>query len=210
MTPPNRRSKDPETLGDLDRVIVRRSGTVVGVDEVGRGSLVGPVVICAACFDVIPNNPKIRDSKKLTPKQRRETAEWIRGVCFDWVIVEVWQELVDSVNILEATRLAMRSGVRSLRTTGFEVVVDYVDLGDLGVPIHSFKRADSQYFSVAAASILAKVHRDEIMVNLASGDDPWQWSRNMGYGTLAHRRAIGTSGRSYLHRKSFRVSPVLT
>lgn len=199
----------PEILGAMDRVIVRRAGAVAGVDEVGRGSLVGPVVVCAACFDDIPENPRVRDSKKLTPKQRRETAEWIRTVCSDWVIVEVWQELVDTVNILEATRLAMKSGVRSLQTTEFEVVVDYVDLGDLGMPVHSLKRADAQYFSVAAASILAKVHRDGIMVKLASNNDPWQWSRNMGYGTVAHRRAIGSSGRSYLHRKSFRVSPVL-
>jgi ribonuclease HII len=103
----------------------------------------------------------------------------------------------------------MRSGVSALAGPGVEVVVDHVELGELDVPVHSFKRADACYFSVAAASILAKVHRDAIMSELSTFDDRWGWSRNMGYGTLEHRRAVGRHGRSYLHRQSFRVSPVL-
>jgi ribonuclease HII len=145
----------------------------------------------------------------MTAAQRRQAAALIREICGSWVVVEVWQEVIDRVNILEATRLAMRAAVTALAGPGVEVVVDHVDLGDLGVPIHSFKRADSNYFSVAAASILAKVHRDGIMARLGDQDDRWDWSRNVGYGTLKHRRAIGRYGRSYLHRRSFRVSPVL-
>ncbi|MEE4272632.1 MAG: ribonuclease HII [Thermoanaerobaculales bacterium] len=196
-------------LGEKDRLILDRADAVVGVDEVGRGCLAGPVVICAARFETIPPSRWVRDSKKLTPRRRVETAAWLRGKCSDWVVVEVWQDLIDTINILEATRLAMESAVRALVSPGDEVVVDHVKLGDLGVPIHSIKRADASFFSVAAASIFAKVHRDGIMVRLALDDDRWEWSRNMGYGTTAHRRAIGRIGRSYLHRQSFRASPVL-
>jgi len=196
-------------LGARDRVILRRADAVVGVDEVGRGCLAGPVVVCAAMFDRIPRSPWVRDSKRLTANQRRETAVWIRDVCTSWVIVEVWHELIDRINILEATRLAMRTGVRALAKPGMEVVVDHVDLGDLGLPIHSFPRADDSYFSVAAASILAKVHRDSVMVELGGRDDRWDWRQNKGYGTLNHRLGIGRYGRSYLHRRSFKVSPVL-
>ena len=209
MTTSKRRSASPEILGERDRAILRRAKAVVGVDEVGRGSLAGPVVVCAARFDQIPESPRVRDSKRLTAKQRRETAVWIREICVSWVVVEIWQDLIDRINILEATRLAMRAGVKALAEPGIEVVVDHVELGDLGLPIHSFKRADDTYFSVAAASILAKVHRDGVMVELGILDDRWDWSRNKGYGTLNHRRGIGSYGRSYLHRRSFRVSPVL-
>ena len=196
-------------MGELDRVILGRAKAIVGVDEVGRGSLVGPVVVCAARFDHIPESELVQDSKRLSAKRRQEAARLIRENCVSFVVVEVWQELIDRVNILEATRLAMRAGVRTLAKPGIEVVVDHVELGDLGVPIQSFKRADEKFFSVAAASILAKVHRDGIMMELGGFDDRWDWSRNMGYGTLKHRRGIGRYGRSYLHRRSFRVSPVL-
>jgi len=209
MTNPKRRTADPALLGARDRAVLRGADTIIGVDEVGRGSLAGPVVVCAAGFDRIPENPRVRDSKKLTAKQRVETERWLRGVCERWVIVEVWPELIDRVNILEATRLAMRSGVRAVAGAGCEVVVDHVELGEVGVPVHSFKKADATYFSVAAASILAKVHRDRIMADLGACDDLWSWSKKAGYGTLEHRRAIGRHGRSYLHRQSFRVSPVL-
>lgn len=199
----------PQLLGGRDRRILARADSVVGVDEVGRGCLAGPVVVCAAEFDRIPSSDLVRDSKVLSPARRLRAAEWIRGVCVSWVVLEVWPELIDRVNILEATRLAMRSCVAALARPGVEVVVDHLDIGEVGAPVHSFVRADSEFFSVAAASILAKVHRDGVMAELSVRDDRWHWSRNKGYGTLEHRQAIGVFGRSYLHRRSFRVSPVL-
>lgn len=197
------------TLGELDRGILRHACAVVGVDEVGRGSLAGPVVVGAARFDRIPDSALIQDSKRLSAKRRSEAAEFVREICSAWVVVEVWQELIDRINILEATRLAMRAAVTTLLEPGIEVVVDHVQLGDMGVPVQSLKGADDSFFSVAAASILAKVHRDGIMSELGVLDDRWDWARNMGYGTLEHRRGIGRFGRSHLHRRSFRVSPVL-
>ena len=209
MSRSRRSSETREALGELDREVLARVRRIVGVDEVGRGAIAGPVVVCAAAFDAIASTDRVRDSKLLTARQRREAAEWIRRAASSWVITEVWPEIIDRVNILEATRLAMRASVLALSGPGCEVVVDHVELGDLGVPVHSFKAADATFFAVAAASILAKVHRDRIMVGLAGDDDLWDWSHNMGYGTVRHRVGVGRYGRSYLHRQSFRLSPVL-
>ncbi len=196
-------------LGGRDRLLLRTASAIIGVDEVGRGALAGPVVIGAVRLQRIPHEPRVRDSKRVSEPCRREMAAWLRRVCASWTIVEVWREIIDDVNILEATRLAMRAAVRSLATPGAVAVVDHVELGDLGLPIRSVTGADDLYFSVAAASILAKVHRDRIMQELALADDRWNWSRNVGYGTEQHRRAIARFGRSYLHRQSFRVVRVL-
>ncbi|MGD8440708.1 MAG: ribonuclease HII, partial [Holophagae bacterium] len=136
-------------------------------------------------------------------------AGWIRAQCACWVVVEIWRDVIDRINILQATRAAMRTAIRSLAGSGTEAVVDHVELGDLGVPVHSISGADDLYFSVAAASILAKVHRDHVMQELAAEDDRWRWSRNVGYGTQEHRLAIARFGRSYLHRRSFRLVRVL-
>jgi ribonuclease HII len=89
------------------------------------------------------------------------------------------------------------------------VVVDQVDLGVMAVPIRSQPKADERFFCVAAASVVAKVHRDRLMAELSRNHPHWGWSKNRGYGTLEHRKALEKHGRSYLHRKSFRWSPVL-
>jgi ribonuclease HII len=124
-------------------------------------------------------------------------------------VCEVWVELIDKLNILEATRLAMRAAASALVTPEAVVVTDYVDPGDLGCRVLSPKQADREYFSVAAASILAKVHRDRIMVDLGSGQPHWGWERNKGYGTVTHRLALEKWGPGAFHRRSFRWSPVL-
>lgn len=196
-------------LGKADRKYLRRARWIIGIDEVGRGSIAGPVVVCAARFDHIPRSDRVRDSKRLSARQRESAAAWIREHTAGWVISEIWPEVIDRFNILEATRLAMRATVRVLAQSDTEVVVDHVDLGEMGAPIHSFKGADDRFFAVAAASILAKVHRDRVMRELGSIDDRWDWSKNMGYGTRNHRLGVGRHGRSYLHRRSFRLSPVL-
>jgi len=204
-----RRPSATEILGRLDREVLDRADRVVGVDEVGRGALAGPVVVGAVGFDRIPIEPRVRDSKRLSAARRLEIAGWIRTHCVGWVVVEVWRDVIDRINILEATRGAMRAAVRALAGPRTEAVVDHVELGDLGLPVHSVTGADDLYFSVAAASILAKVHRDHLMQELAAEDDRWKWSRNVGYGTQEHRLAIARFGRSYLHRRSFRVVRVL-
>ena len=196
-------------LGSNDRRLLRRASSIVGIDEVGRGCLAGPVVVCGVRFDTIAAHPLIQDSKTLTARQRGEAAEWVLQSCRDWVVLEVWVELIDRLNILQAVRLAMRACVRTLACPGSVVVVDGVDLGEEGCFIHSPVRADATFFSVAAASIVAKVHRDRLMVDLDGRNPGWGWGQNKGYGTAEHRRALASAGRSYLHRKTFRWSPVL-
>jgi ribonuclease HII len=197
------------SLGSNDRALLRKADTILGVDEVGRGALAGPVVVCAAVFDSIPEGPGIGDSKEMTPHQREEAATRLRSSCAGFAVCEIWVELIDRLNILEATRVAMRSAAISLLTPQSIVVTDYVDPGELGCPVISPKKADQEYFSVAAASILAKVHRDRIMDDLGRQDPRWQWEKNKGYGTAAHRRALTECGATPFHRNSFRWSPVL-
>lgn len=196
-------------LGSKDRRILRDTEVVIGIDEVGRGALAGPVVVCAAAFDAIPRDAGVRDSKLLTPRGREAAAERLRAGCANWVVCEVWVDLIDRLNILEATRLAMRAAANAVMAPNATVVVDHVELGDLGCPVRSPKSADREYFCVAAASILAKVHRDRIMVELGRREPRWLWQRNKGYGTVAHRLALQESGAGTLHRQSFSWSPVL-
>jgi len=196
-------------LGSNDRRLLRSAASIIGVDEVGRGCLAGPVVVCGVRFAAIPRQPLVQDSKTLSARQREQAAEWIVRTCSDWVVLEVWVELIDRLNILEAVRLAMRTCVRALAATGSVAVVDAVDVGEEHTEVHFPVHADATFFSVAAASIVAKVHRDRLMVELDARHPGWGWRRNKGYGTAEHRRALAESGRSYLHRKTFRWSPVV-
>jgi ribonuclease HII len=196
-------------LGPKDRRLLRSATSIIGVDEVGRGCLAGPVVVCGVRFAAIARQPLVQDSKTLSARQREQAAEWVVRTCSDWVVLEVWVELIDRLNILEAVRLAMRTCVRALAVPGSVAVVDAVEVGEEHTDIHSPVRADATFFSVAAASIVAKVHRDRLMVELDARHPGWGWRRNKGYGTAEHRRALAESGRSYLHRKTFRWSPVV-
>lgn len=196
-------------LGSNDRRLLRNSSAIVGIDEVGRGCLAGPVVVCGVRFDAISREPRVQDSKTLTARQREEVAAWVLRHCRDWAIVEVWVELIDRLNILEAVRLAMRACARTLAPPGAVVVSDGLDLLEVGCTAHSPARADATFFSVAAASVVAKVHRDHLMSELGGRYPGWGWGDNKGYGTAEHRRALEKTGRSYLHRKTFRWTPVL-
>lgn len=196
-------------LGAEDRRLLRDADAVVGVDEVGRGCLAGPVVVCAVRLTSIPNDHGINDSKRLTERQREAAADRLLSLGAGWAVCEIGVEIIDGINILEATRLAMRAAALSLVTPDAVVVTDYVDPGDLGCRVLSPKRADGTYFCVAAASILAKVHRDRLMVQMAARDARWDWEKNKGYGTAAHRAALEIYGPSPLHRRSFKWSPVL-
>jgi ribonuclease HII len=197
------------TLGELDRQLLETSAVVIGVDEVGRGSLAGPVVVCAAAFDSIPIDVRVQDSKLLTAAAREALVPSLMAAARGWAIVEIWNEVIDWLNILEATRLAMRAAVTAVADPGASVVVDAMDLGDLGLNCLNAVGADREWFCVAAASILAKVHRDRVMVDLALRHPEWSWDRNKGYGTAEHRQALDRRGRSFLHRQSFAWSPVL-
>jgi len=195
-------------LGARDRRLLAEADAVIGVDEVGRGALAGPVVVCAARFAAIPVDDGVRDSKTLTAKQRESTLARVLRQSAGWAICEIGPEVIDRINILEATRLAMRVAALSLTGPSSIVVTDHVVPGDLGCRVLSPTSADRDYFCVAAASIIAKVHRDRIMAAMGRRDPRWGWQHNKGYGTTAHRAALDRWGPTPSHRRSFSWTPV--
>lgn len=176
---------------------------IAGLDEVGRGSLAGPVVAAAVILDRKSSLPGVRDSKLLSEKSRRREFGKIAlsARAYSFGVVDARE--VDRINILEATRRAMESAINSLPITPDALLVDAVEHLDLPQPQKSLIHGDRRCLSIAAASILAKVFRDEMMTEFDSLFPGYSFHRNKGYGTLAHRRALNSLGPSALHRKTF-------
>lgn len=198
----------------------------VGVDEVGRGSLAGPVVAGAVIWNPMgtPRSTgdssgelwrEIRDSKKLSPSKRSLLSQYIREEAIDWALGEASAEEIDRLNILRATHLAMHRALDALRVRFDSILVDgdrfkpYMDVpnAETGgyVPHDCIIEGDSKYVSVAAASIIAKVHRDAIMHGLSTRADcsAYGFDRNVGYGTALHVAALRDVGASREHRLTF-------
>lgn len=178
---------------------------VAGVDEVGRGPLAGPVV-CAAV--ILPLDEALRiqgvdDSKKLSPKKRESLAERIRAVARAYAVEEVSAEVIDEMNILQATRLCMKRAVEKLSPTADMVLTDGNMTLDLAIPQRSIVKGDARVYSIGAASILAKVYRDALMREWGERYPEYGFAHNAGYGTAEHIRAIREVGICPIHRKSF-------
>ncbi|MBI1184079.1 ribonuclease HII [bacterium] len=181
-------------------------GTEVGCDEAGRGCLAGPVVAAAA---IIPRGESfefLNDSKKLNEKQRAEAAAIIKTQLKHWAIGVVSPQRIDEINILKASFEAMHRALDQLSCTFDMILVD----GNRFVPYHQVPhqcvvKGDGKYQSIAAASILAKTHRDELMKNYHLSHPQYGWNQNMGYPTAKHRKAIAQFGDTELHRKSFNL-----
>lgn len=176
---------------------------VAGVDEVGRGPLAGPVTAAAVILDpdCIPDG--LNDSKKLRPAQREVLAEWIMQHC-DWSAAHVDVAEIDRLNIHHAAHLAMCRAVAGLRQRPSHVLVDGNRIPKaLDCPAEAVIKGDARCLSIAAASIVAKVLRDRIMVDLAQQHPGYGWDRNAGYPTPAHKRALLDLGVTPHHRRSF-------
>lgn len=177
---------------------------VAGVDEAGRGPLCGPVVAAAVVFprwDVeIP--VVIRDSKQMTAKQRAAAHGWIKENCI-WAVGQCSPAEIDELNILQASMLAMKRAVEKLQSVPQYCLVDGNKLPNdlVGMPV---VRGDARSLSVAAASIIAKETRDEIMADLALQYPQYNWDKNAGYPTKSHLQAIEKYGINQHYRKSFR------
>lgn len=176
---------------------------VAGVDEAGRGSLAGPVVAAAVLTDGRRLVPGVDDSKKLTAPERERLAEAIRGSALATAVVQVPADVIDRVNILEATRRAMRRALAALRPTPDCAVVDAVPLPDAGFPCVPVVRADSVCYAVACASILAKVERDRLMVALDAEYPQYGFAVHKGYAVAEHVEALVAYGPSPCHRLTF-------
>lgn len=178
---------------------------VAGVDEVGRGPLAGPVVCAAVILPLADEEALagINDSKKLSAKKRELLAEKIKRVALSYQICEVDEKVIDSVNILQATRLCMKRAVEGLSLRPDFVLTDGNMTLDIGIPQKSIIKGDQAVCSIGAASILAKVYRDALMCEYAK-QYPWYgFERNAGYGTAQHIQAIREVGICPIHRKTF-------
>ena len=176
---------------------------ICGVDEAGRGPLAGPV--CAAAVILPPNLciPGLNDSKKLSDKKRRELFPIIKQNCIAYGIAFADQDEIDNINILQATFLAMNRAIKQLQIVPDLALIDGNRETDFGIPVKTVVNGDSRSASIAAASILAKVSRDDLMLEMAQEYPQYGFEIHKGYGTKAHYAAIIEHGPCPIHRKTF-------
>jgi ribonuclease HII len=186
-----------------DEAAAKGCGVVAGLDEVGRGALCGPVVACAVVLGREFDASGLDDSKRLTPRQRERLAERVRAGARAWAIGESGPEEIDRVNILRATWRAMGRALSGLDVVPGLVLVDGVPAEGLGLPQRAIVKGDALSFSIAAASIVAKVARDAMMRKWDERCPGYGLARNMGYASGGHREALRRMGPSVIHRKSF-------
>lgn len=176
---------------------------ICGVDEAGRGPLAGPV--CAAAV-ILPEHhqiPGLNDSKKLTDKKRRELFPLIKEQAIAYGIGMASHQEIDEINILQATYLAMERALAQLNVKPDMALIDGNRAKDFGLPVRTVVKGDSLSASIAAASILAKVTRDDLMVEMAGEYPGYGFEVHKGYGTKAHYEALRTQGPCAIHRMSF-------
>lgn len=179
-----------------------------GCDEAGRGCLAGPVTAAAVILPKDFSHPMLNDSKKLTEKQRDKLRPIIEKEAITWVVASLTPAEIDIHNILNASFLAMHRAVDQLTTIPESLLIDGNRFKIYpNIPHHCIIKGDGKYLNIAAASVLAKTHRDEYMKRLAKDFPVYDWHKNKGYPTKAHRTAIAQHGSCEHHRKSFRLLP---
>ena len=176
---------------------------ICGVDEAGRGPLAGPV--CAAAVILPPNAeiPGLNDSKKLSDKRRRELFPLIKEKAIAYGIAFADHNEIDEINILQATYLAMERAIAQLEVKPEAAIIDGNRAKDFGIPVETIVHGDSRSASIAAASILAKVTRDDYMLQMAEQYPGYSFEIHKGYGTKAHYEALEKLGASPIHRATF-------
>lgn len=176
---------------------------ICGVDEAGRGPLAGPV--CAAAVILPPHIeiPGLNDSKKLTDKRRRELVPIIKDNAIAYGIAFADNSEIDSINILQATYLAMERALNMLSIKPDIALIDGNRAKDFGIPVETVIKGDARSASIAAASILAKVTRDDLMLEMAKQYPQYSFDVHKGYGTKAHYAALAQHGPCDIHRMSF-------
>lgn len=180
-----------------------------GVDEAGRGCFAGPVFAAAVILPKSFFHPLLNDSKKLTAHQREELRPIIEKESISWSVASVDNNEIDRINILQASYKAMHLAIRRLKRKPELLLIDGNRFKPYQtIPCQCIIKGDGTYASIAAASILAKTHRDEYMFQLHHEYSVYGWNANKGYGTAAHRMAIQQYGLCPYHRKSFKMTKV--
>jgi len=195
------------TLHQEQRLWVAGYTQIAGIDEAGRGALAGPVVAAAV---IIPPHcaqqgiwAKVADSKLLSPAVRARLAQEIRAAALAWGVGTVSASNIDQVGIAPATRQAMVEAIATLASPPDYLLLDWVKLPQVALPQESFIKADRHIVSVAAASILAKVHRDQLLVDLHGTYSAYGFARHKGYGTAEHLAVLNQHGPCAEHRHTF-------
>lgn len=179
-----------------------------GCDEAGRGCLAGPVFAAAVILPKDFNDKRVNDSKQLSFEERVELRKVIEEIAISWAVAAVDNEQIDKINILNASILAMHHAVEKLHIQPGFLLIDGNRFKPFkNIPFECIIKGDGKYYSIAAASILAKTHRDEYMKKIGLKYPVYKWARNKGYPTHEHREAIKIHGSTPYHRKSFRLLP---
>lgn len=176
---------------------------LAGVDEAGRGPLAGPVVAAAVVLPADFQEIEINDSKQLTEKKRKQLFEKITEKAISYSISVIHNDEIDQINILNATKKAMKTALHNLSVEPDLALIDAVKLDYMNMVCKEIIKGDAKSFSIAAASILAKVTRDELMDEIDQSYPVYDFKSNKGYGTKTHLEALETYGPSPYHRKSF-------
>jgi ribonuclease HII len=199
--------KATREMGGFERAARGRGyRRIAGIDEAGRGPLAGPVIAAAVILPPEYENPHIKDSKTLSPRQRESMLELIERDAVAIGIGVVESQVIDRVNILQATLIAMKEAVLDLFPPADYLLIDGLNGIQIAVPQETIVGGDGRSISVAAASIVAKVSRDRIMEMYHRQFPQYNFLKNKGYGTPEHLEAIQKYGRCKVHRCSFRVS----
>jgi len=191
----------PNLLPYLNKNVIE-----AGCDEAGRGCLAGPVVAAAVILPKDFKHELLNDSKQLTEKQRQKLRPIIEKEAIAWAVSFVDHQEIDEINILKASYMAMHRSVDQLKTQPEHLLID----GNRFIPYDGIDhtcvvKGDGKYLSIAAASILAKTHRDDYMETMHEKYPNYAWDKNKGYPTKAHRAGIKEHGISPIHRRSFRL-----
>ena len=177
---------------------------IAGIDEAGRGPLAGPVV-CACVvmpFEKEKMIEQVNDSKQLSSKKREKLYDEIVKVALDYAIIEIDEKTIDEINILNATKLGMKRALESLKIKPDIVLIDAVKI-DSDIRQENIIKGDTLSYNIAAASILAKVHRDRLMIKLSEKYPQYNFAKHKGYGTREHINALKIYGKCPIHRESF-------
>lgn len=207
MTKEERLEKLTERLLEMKRIEAalydKGIERIAGIDEVGRGPLAGPVVAAAVILPEDFHELGVDDSKKLSEKKREELFEKIKekAICYGIGIVD--NRRIDEINILEATKEAMTKAIENLAEKPQHILIDALTLKNVDIPQTGIVRGDSTSISIAAASILAKVTRDHMMIEYEKDHPHYAFAKNKGYGTKAHYAGLDLHGACPLHRQSF-------
>lgn len=187
-----------------DALLAAGHARIAGIDEAGRGCLAGPVVAAAVILDADHLLPGVDDSKALGAADRTLLSQQIQATAVGWSVGAASPAEIDRLNILQATKLAMKRALAGLNPAPDCVIVDAVRLDGLDIPCLNLVRGDLISYSVACASIVAKVERDRQMVQMGGVYPQYGFSRNKGYAAAEHRRALADFGPCPIHRLSFR------